>query len=204
MFYTILAAIIIVIILILTLILVVPFHISIYFQKKSLKINGNVSVSWMKLRIFKRNWPEKKEDEKKEDEKLVDKEEPEKKKTKFNVRKLLKTLNLFLEALPHLERIIYAFFRSTYFEKFSLNLKLGFYSPTDTAKVAGYFWSIGSVVNVIPNVYLTFVPDFQEEIVDGNGEFEFKLRLFYIAAESIRALTKKPVRTFIRELRDFK
>ena len=198
MFYTILAAIIIVIILILTVILVFPFHISIYFQKKALKIQGHVNVTWMKLRIFKKEWPEKKT----EDKKLAEpKKESEKEKTKFSVERILKVLNLFLQSLPYIENVIYAFFRSTYFEKFTFDLKFGFYSPTDTAKIAGYFWSIGSIVNIIPNVYLTVVPDFQEEIFDGTGEFEFKLRLLYIVVESVKAFTKKPVRALISELR---
>ncbi len=153
-----------------------------------------MKLSWMKIRLIQRDIPSEEEEEKKEEKK--------EKERKFDIKKLIKSIKLFWEALDHLKPIITAFLRSLTLEKFSLNLNLGFGSPVDTAMTSGYFWSLASVANLIPPVSLSLVPDFQKERIDGSVELNIKLKLFWIVVESIKAFTKKPVRELFWSLRD--
>ena len=71
----------------------------------------------------------------------------------------------------------------------------------DTAQLAGFFWSIASIVNLIPKVSIYMRPEFMKTTLEGRIELELKLKLFWIVVESLRAITKKPVRNFISEVR---
>ena len=44
-------------------------------------------------------------------------------------------------------------------------------------------------------------PEFMKTTLEGNIELELKLKLFWIVMESLKAITKKPVRNFISEVR---
>ena len=93
------------------------------------------------------------------------------------------------------------FSESITIEKLRLNLALGMDSPVDTAQMAGFFWSILPTVNLIPKVSIHMNPVFMKSTFEGNLEFELKIRLFWIAIEGIKAITKKPIRSLINEVR---
>jgi len=192
----ILLIIVLVVVLIIISLLMVPFHITLNIANQGLKFNGFIQIKWMKIRIIKREIPsETPEDEKEE------KEEKKDEGAEWNLDKIVKVFNLFLESLPHFERIICAIYRSVNLERFLFNLKVGLDSPVDTAMIAGVFWSMNSIVNTIPRVTVTVHPQFMEPVLEGQVELEFKVRLLWIVAESIRAITKKPVRNLISEVR---
>jgi hypothetical protein len=191
--YTLIGAIILILALILLGILLIPFHISFYFQKSGKEMGGKLKLSWMRIRLIQRDIPPQEEEEKKE---------KNKKERKFESKKLIKSIKLFWKSLDHLIPILTTFLKSLTLEKFSLNLNLGFGSPVDTAMTSGYFWSLASVMNVIPPISLSLTPDFQKERIDGSVELNIKLKLFWIVVESIKAFTKKPVREFFWSLRD--
>jgi hypothetical protein len=44
-------------------------------------------------------------------------------------------------------------------------------------------------------------PVFMKSTFEGNLDFEIKIRLFWIAVEALKAITKKPVRSLINEVR---
>ncbi len=192
MSYTIIGAIILILALILLAILLIPFHISFYIQKREMNINGYFKVRWLKIRIIKRDIPSK---EGKKEEKEVKKER------KFDIEQLLRLWNEFWDAFDYLKPLFPAFFRSITLEKFYLDLNLGFYSPVDTAMIYGYFWSISSIINVIPVVSLSMIPEFQKSKLDGSVELNLKLKLLWIVAAFIKAYTKKPVRVLLGSLR---
>ncbi len=194
MIYTIIGVIILILALILLLILFIPFHISFYLKKEDTDIRGNFQVSWLKIRLLKRDIPEEKEKgrEKKE----------EKKKKKFSVDNFLKIINQLQAALEHLIPVFRAIFKSIDLEKIFLNLNVGFYSPVTTALVSGYFWSISSILNLIPRVYLTMIPDFQKPKFDGSIELNLKIKLYPIVGAAIKAFTKKPVRKLFWSIRE--
>jgi hypothetical protein len=192
----ILIIIVVVVVLIIACLLLVPFHITLNIGNQGLNFKGFVQIKWMRIRIIKREIPS--ETPKEEEE---EKEEKEKEGTKWNLDKIVKVFNLFLESLPHFERILVATYRSVTLERFWFNLKIGLDSPVDTAMIAGVFWSMNSIINTIPRVTVTINPQFMEPVLESRAELEFKIRLLWIVTASIRAITKKPVRNLIREVR---
>lgn len=186
-----------VIILFLTSIMMIPFHITLNLDNKGLEFNGYFKVTWMRIKILKRDIPSK-EEKKQEEDKKKDKKRD---KAEWNLDRILKVFNLFLEAIPHFEKVFFAFVRSFTLERFCLNLRLGLDSPVDTAQLAGFFWSILPLVNLIPRVSIYMHPEFMKTTFKGHLELELKLKLLWIVLESLKALTKKPVRNLINEIR---
>ncbi len=175
--------------------MLIPFHIILNFSNKGLKFEGNVKLTWMKIKILSRNIPP--EEEKPAEKKI----EKGKEKAEWDINRILKVFNLFLDALPHIERIFNAFLKSFSLERFHFDLTMGLDSPVDTAQIAGLFWSFSSIVNLVPKVNISMRPDFMETKVNGHVEVEAKLKLLWIVVESLRAITKKPVRNLINEIR---
>lgn len=199
MIYTVIGAIILILALILLLILFIPFHISFYLNKNEKDIRGNFQVSWLKIRLFKTNIPPKKKEKKEKTEKKKEEEQ----KTKFTIDNIFMLLNKFTAAFEYLLPILRAFLNSVKFERLSLNLNLGFISPVNTALFSGYFWSVSSVLNIIPTLNLSITPDFQKPRYDGCFDFKLSLTLYRIVGISLKALTKKPVRELIWCIRKF-
>lgn len=185
--------IILVILVILASILMIPFHISLNLKNQGIEYKGYFQLTWMKIRLVKREIPSEEEKEKEKKEK--------KEKAEWTLSRIQKVLNLFSESLPYFERIIRAFIRSISLEKFYLNLTLGLDSPVDTAMLSGLFWSLASVINTIPKVSINMKPQFMENRFDGQFEIELKIKLLWIVVEALRAYSKKPVRNFISEVR---
>lgn len=193
MIYTIIGIIILILVLILLAILIIPFHISFYLQKREEDVRGKFKISWLRIRLIERKIPS--EEEEKEEKKK------EKKESKFNLDQFLEVINKFLESLDHLKPIFKAFIKSISIENLSLHLDLGLYSPVSTAMISGYFWSISSILNLIPPVNLSITPDFQKSKLDGSVELNLKIKFFWIVGALIRAFTKRPVRDLFRSVR---
>ncbi len=185
-------AIILIILIIVVGILVVPFHIYLNIYNTGFKIKGTFRLTWMKIKLIQREIPPEKQAQKKENEKG----------NKFEISSIPKILSLLIEAWPHLERVFNSFLRSTSFEIFSLNLTFGLGDSADTAMVSGYFWAASSLLNIIPNVYISIEPDFLNERIGLDTTLKMKIRLFWIVVELIKAFTKKPVRALFKELRE--
>jgi hypothetical protein len=186
---------IIILLILIASITLIPFHITLNLDNNGLDYKGYFKVTWLRLRILQREVPTKEEE--KEEKKEVEK----KAKAEWNLNRIIKIFNLFLESIPYFESIFYAFLRSVTIEKLNLNLALGMDSPVDTAQIAGFFWSLLPTVNLIPKVSIHMNPVFMKSTFEGNLEFELKIRLFWIALEGIKAITKKPVRSLINEVR---
>ena len=183
--------IILIILLIIIVILVVPFHIYLTVYNADFKIKGTFKLTWMKLKLIQREIPPEKPAEKKADEK----------KNRFEISRIPKLFHLLIESWPYLERVFNGFLKSTYFEIFSLNLRLGLGDAYNTAIISGYFWAAASLLNNIPQASISLDPDFVNERIDMNMDLKVKIMLFWIAIEFIRAFTKKPVRMLFKELR---
>lgn len=185
MIYILAITILLIFLLIIIGLLVVPLQISLYFSKRGSLIRGDFKVHFMKIRIFHGKIPPKKKKEKKP----------------FDKKRILKIISLLWESYPHLTHILNTFLKSISIEKFYLNFIIGLNSPVDTSIVSGYLWSLASFLNVTPNMYLSIKPDFKEERLDGSMKIKLKIKLFRIATSSIKALTKKPVRSLLKEIR---
>lgn len=159
------------------------------FSKRGSVIHGDFKIRLMKIKLFHKKIPPKK------------KKKEKKKKKPFDRKRILRIISLLWESLPYLTRIWNAFLKSISIEKFSFDFIIGLNSPVDTAVVSGYFWSLASVVNVIPNAHLSIKPDFKEERLDGSMIVKLKFRLFWIVASFVKAFTKKPVRLLFKEMR---
>lgn len=184
------AIIILIIILILIGILVVPFQISIQLNRMDSINKGHFKLSWLKIRLIHRKFPSDKKEKK-----------PEEEKKRIDFNRIPKIITLFMESLPYIKDIFEAFLKSISVKKISIDSIIGFSSPADTAIIGGYLWGLASIINLIPNTCLTVEPDFYEERIDGFLAIELKLILLWIAIAGLRALTKKPVRSLVGELR---
>jgi Protein of unknown function (DUF2953) len=185
--------IILVIIIILTSIMVIPFHLTLKLGNEALNLKGYFTVTWLKIRIIKRDIPSKEEKKEVEAEKKV--------RAEWTFDRFIRVLNLFIDSLPYFENIFYALIRSISIERFNVDFKLGLDSPVDTAEVAGFFWSIIPMINLIPKVSINMRPVFMKTTFEGNLIFELKIRLLWIVVEGLKSLTKKPVRDLINEVR---
>ena len=191
MAYTLAAIIILIIILILIGILVVPFQISVQLYKLGSLIEGNFKISWLKIKLIQRKIPPEKKEKK-----------PKPKKEKrIDFNRIPNIIQYFIDSLPYIFNIFEAFLKSISVKKISINSQIGFPNPSDTAIISGYLWGLASIINIIPNTSLTVEPDFDKERLDGEFLVEMKMRLLWIAIEGLKALTKKPVRSLISELR---
>jgi hypothetical protein len=164
-------------------------------DNNGLDYNGYFKVSWLRIRILRREIPLK--EEKKEKKKAVEK----KPKAEWTIDRIIKIFNLFLESMPYLKNIFYAFPRSITIERLKMNIVLGMDSPVDTAQLAGVFWSLLPTVNLIPKVSVNMRPVFMKSTFECNLDFEIKIRLFWITVEVLKAIIKKPVRSLINEVR---
>jgi hypothetical protein len=156
---------------------------------------GHFKLSWLKIRLIHRKIPSDKKEKKPEEEKR------QKKQKKIDFNRIPRIISLFVESLPYLFNIFEAFLKSISVKKISIDSIIGFSSPADTAIITGYLWGLSSLINIIPNTCLTVEPDFNKERIDGSFVIELKLILLWIAIEGLKALTKKPVRSLLGELR---
>lgn len=185
------AIIILIIILIIIGILVVPFQISLQLNRRDSVNEGHFKLSWLKIRLIHRKFPSDKKEKKPED----------KKQKKIDFNRIPQIIELSIESLPYIFNIFEAFLKSISIKKISIDSIIGFDSPVDTAIISGYLWGLASIINLIPNTCLTVEPDFHKERVDGSFVIELKMILLWIAIAGLRALTKKPVRSLVGELR---
>lgn len=191
MAYIIPTVIILIIILILIGILLVPFQISLKLNKMGSVNKGYFKLTWLKIRLIQRKIPS--------DKKKQEKEKKEGRKINFDrIPKVLKHLE---ESLPYILDVLEVFLRSVSINKISINSVIGLPSPADTARIYGYLMGLASIINIFPKTDFTTNPDFDKERIDGSILIEIKLKLLWIVIESLKALTKKPVRSLLGELR---
>jgi hypothetical protein len=172
-------------------IMVVPFQISLQLYRKGSVNEGYFKLSWLKIRLIHQKIPSDKMKEKPREEK----------EQKIDYKRIPHIISLSIKSLPYLLNIFRAFLKSVSVKKISVDSTIGMHSAADTAIVGGYLWGISSIINVFPNVYLNVKPDFYKERLDGSFLIEIKIMLFWIIIESLKALTKKPVRSLVGELR---
>lgn len=184
------AAVILILLIIVIGILVVPFHVYFNVYNTGFNVKGTFRLTWLKIKLIQKEIPPKKSEEKKEDEA----------ESKFDISNILEIFSLLTESWPYLERVFNSFLRSTSFEIFSLDLIMGLGDPADTAMASGCFWAASSMLNLIPNAYISLEPDFLNERIEADVTLKFKVRLLWIVIELVRAFTKKPVRTLFKEL----
>lgn len=194
---TVLLAIFLVIVLIIFSFLLIPFQLSLWLTKKNQSLKGDLKISWLGVTFLKRKIPSLKESPEDKKEKKEDEKE------KWDLERIKKVLRLLRESWPYIERILRSILSSIKIQEIYLDLKLGLESPADTAIVTGYIWAFTeSTRYLLPRPLEIYVnPDFENKIIDGFFNLKIKFRLFSLTKEALRAVTKKPVRSLISELR---
>ncbi|MGZ7096813.1 MAG: hypothetical protein ACXVHU_10115, partial [Methanobacterium sp.] len=62
-------------------------------------------------------------------------------------------------------------------------------------------YAIFSLINIIPQACFQLEPDLLNERIEAMVNLQIKIRLLWIVIELLRAVTKKPVRNLIGEMR---
>ena len=190
MAYFIAAIIILILIVVILGVLVVPFQISMELYREGSVNQGYLRIRWLKLKIISRKIPPKTKKEKKKTEKR-----------EFDYKRIPKIISLIEESLPYIINIFMALLKSISVEKISLNSIIGLGDSADTAVISGYLSSLAALINIIPNTNFSVEPDLQKERLDGSLILKLKLKLIWITLEFLKALTKKPFRSLLGELR---
>lgn len=192
MAYLIAAIIVLIIVLIIIGILVVPFQISMELFRQDTINQGYLRVRWLKIKIIDRELIQPPKKEKKE------------KKPEFDINRIPKVISLLVESLPDIMGILESFLKSISIEKILFNFIIGLENSADTAMVGGFLYSVVAVLNVLPNTYFSVEPDLQNERLEGSLIVKLKLKLLWIVLAFLRALTKKPFRSLLGELRNMR
>lgn len=195
---TVLLAIFLVIVLIILSFLLIPFQLSLWLSKKDKSLLGNIRISWLGLPLLKRKIPSTEETPEEKKEKKEDE-----KKQEWSLERINKVLNLLMESWPYMARILQSIIASVKIKEVKLDLRLGLESPADTAIMTGYIWAFTESTRYLvpPSLDISVHPDFENNILDGFFNLKLKIRLYGVTKEAIRAITKKPVRSLISELR---
>jgi hypothetical protein len=171
---------------------------SLWLSKKDKSTQGDMKITWMGLPLLKRKIPSPKkiQEEKKEKKEDVKKQE-------WNWERIKKILSLLGESWPYMMRILRSFIDSIKIKELRLDLQLGLESPADTAMITGYIWAFTQSTRYLmpPSLDISVHPDFENKILDGFFNLKIQFRLYSVSKELIRALTKKPVRSLVSELR---
>jgi hypothetical protein len=184
-------AILILIFLITASLLLIPFHVYLQLHKTGPLTEGDISVSLLGLTLIRRRVaPE----ERRKERPPVEKKKPKRRPTS-------ETISLLWESFPHLPRIIRTFMKSLSVERFSCDVVIGLGDPADTGFVTGILWSLASMLNVLPRIRLSIVPDFAARLLDGSVMAELRVRLLWIAVAITMALMNRPVRRLFLAMR---
>ncbi|WP_414468511.1 DUF2953 domain-containing protein [Methanobacterium sp. ACI-7] len=165
------------------------------------KITGNFKIKWIGIKLIQKEIEPSKNTNKVDREHDIEDKGNNQDKSDKNNKDILRIITLIYESSPYLIRIFQAFLNSIIVEKFLLKLNIGLGDPYDTAMVFGYLSAARALINLIPKIIFSIEPDFNRECISAQIDFKFKIRLLKITVESLRALTKKPVRALLNSFR---
>ncbi|WP_431061652.1 DUF2953 domain-containing protein [Methanobacterium sp.] len=182
-------------------IMLIPFQIEFMLDINGFKITGNFKIKWIGIKLIQKEIEPSKNTNKVDREHDIEDKGNNQDKSDKNNKDILRIITLIYESSPYLIRIFQAFLNSIIVEKFLLKLNIGLGDPYDTAMVFGYLSAARALINLIPKIIFSIEPDFNRECISAQIDFKFKIRLLKITVESLRALTKKPVRALLNSFR---
>jgi hypothetical protein len=192
MILQIVAIVLIILFLLIAAVLLIPFRVSTAGAIALSKTKFEARISWLGITFWRfkpRERPEKK----------IKPEEEKKPVKKPNLSKLV---SLLLKSFPAIEILIRSIRRAIRIRKLSLDFDFGTGDPADTALLAGFLWSVGSILgSVFPAMNFSLRPDLQEVSLDGSVNADMTVRVGFVVAGFLRAYTKKPFRQLIYEVR---
>ena len=133
------------------------------------------------------------------------KEKKPKERPKIEKGQIVKFMRLLCEAMPHFINFIKTLVKRTSIRKVQCDAQLGLSDPANTGILFGYFTALKSVLRPIERLRIRLTPVFDKQTLEGG--FNIILRINYpirIIAAAIGLFFKKPVREFMKSMREFR
>ncbi len=191
--FNILGMIILIIILFIIILLLIGIKISFIYTKKESEIKGCLKILiFKKIKVYSHEFPSDDEEEEKEEEENDSKQRDIKKILKL-AKPCLKDFKVFLKSALNIIKV----------EKIENHLIFGLDSFADTGKYIGIIWSILAVVNTMhEKLRISAEPSFNGSQLDACGVNEVEIYPLRLIVPTIKLISKKDVRKFIRGVWD--
>ena len=189
----ILLMIILIIILFLIILLLCGIKISFEYTKKGSKIKGCLKILiFKKIKIYTLRFPSNDNDND-EDDKDEEKKQRDIKKLFELARPCFGDFKTYLKSVLNTIKV----------KKLQNHLIFGMASYADTGKYIGIIWAILAVINPMhEKLKLSAEPTFEGSVLDGYGTNEVEIYPLRLIVPTIRLISKKDVRIFIRGVWD--
>lgn len=189
----ILLMIILIIILFLIILLLCGIKISFEYTKKGSKIKGCLKILiFKKIKIYTRRFPSNDNDN--------DEDDKDEEKKQRDIKKLFKLAKpCFGDFKAYLKSVL----NTIKVKELQNHLIFGMASYADTGKYIGIIWAILAVINPMhEKLKLSAEPTFEGSVIDGYGTNEVEIYPLRLIVPTIRLISKKDVRIFIRGVWD--
>lgn len=166
--------------------------ISLIYDKTDSKLEGCLQISILrKIKIYTLNLSSLNKDKKKMMKM--------KKKTNNDIKQLFKLLK---PCFGPFKLFLKSFMKCIKVQNLENHLIFGMDSYTDTAKYIGYIWSFIIIINSShKNAKLSAEPSFNGIVFDVNGINELEINILKLIPPVLRLISKKEVRTLIKEVK---
>lgn len=190
--FNILGMIILIIILFIIILLLIGIKISFVYTKKESEIKGCLKILiFKKIKVYSHEFPSDDEEEKEEEEN--DSKQRDIKKLFKLAKPCLKDFKVFLKSTLNIIKV----------KKIENHLIFGLDSFADTGKYIGIIWSILAVVNTMhEKLRISAEPSFNGSQLDACGVNEVEIYPLRLIVPTIKLISKKDVRKFIRGVWD--
>lgn len=188
----ILGMIILIIILFIIILLLIGIRIRFEYVKKGSEIKGCLKILiFKKIKVYSQQYPSDDDDE--------DEDNDEEKKR----RDIKKIIRLAKPCLKDLLGYIKAILKTIRIHKLQNHFIYGIGSYADIGKNIGIIWAIFSYLNSIePKLELSAEPSFTGDVLDAEGANEFQMYPLKLLIPTLKLISKKDVRTFLRGVWD--
>ena len=190
----ILGMIILIIILFIIILLFIGIKISFIYNKKGSDFNVCLKILiFKKIKVYSRKFPSDDENDEYEEE------ETEEHKQR-NIRKLIK---LAKPCFEDFKTYIKSILNIISISRLDNHLIFGLDDYADTGKYIGIIWGILAIINSMhEKLHLSAEPSFNGSVLDGKGINEVEIYPLKLIVPTIRLISKRHVRLFIRGVLD--
>ena len=194
---SILGMIILIIILFIIILLLLGIKISLNYEKKGSEIKGCLKILiFKKIKIISRQYPWEDQDDTTEDNE--DDEDEEKKQ-----RDIKKLFELAKPCFEDFKIFLKSCLDSISIKTLDNHLIFGMDDYADTGKYIGIIWAILASINPLhKKLKLSAEPSFNGSVLDGYGVNEIEIYFLKLIVPTIKLVSKKHVRKFIRGVLD--
>ena len=187
----ILLMIILIIILFIIILLIFGIRIVFIYQKEGSDLKGCLKVFiFKKIKVFSKTYPDTDEDTNKEEDHEKDHDGQ-------------KIFEMMKPCLEHFREFLKSAVKCIHAVKLENHLIFGLDSYADTGKYIGYIWGLIAIVNgAHKNARLSAEPSFNGSVFDVKGDNEIDINVLKLIPPTIRLISKKEVRQFIKGVRN--